>query len=275
MKPEYFDAALCDRHRRRAERIGQAAIGDTWLREHLVHGAGRPTEGDLGRGVPEMSLWYEDQMAQGGWFSDATAALAVLAAFPLVERRSGWTFGTYIFRDNSGGYGQTFARTLGTPLLSREELQTVADAGHIPGGGEPQLESALRWDPLDAAAWLWASLARRELEQLGGLWHGLSWSTESLLSGVDVPSIAVPEDTDTDAGTSLNPASFDFVQPPPDRWDPCVLIDEEGSVVVEFFTYGALHGERLWRHSDVYADGSTVPRTSVVAIAAGGPGFVF
>ena len=56
----------------------------------------------------EDPLWGNDQFERGGWVPDATAAAAVLAALPSVDREPGWTFGTYVFRDRMGGYGMAY-----------------------------------------------------------------------------------------------------------------------------------------------------------------------
>ena len=70
-------------------------------------------------------------------------------------------------------------------------------------------------------------------------------------------------------------ATFSFQAEPPSRWDPNVRRSADGKISVEFFTYGARHGERLWRHSDVYSPGSTIPERSRTEIARGGFGYVF
>lgn len=184
----------------------------------------------------------------------------MLAALPIVDRQPGWTFGTYVFRDRMGGYGMTFARPIGTHLRSREELEAAVSAGREPRlSEERQAETVLRWDELELAGYLWASVAARELKQLGGDWHGLWWSTEYFVGGVGPPVLAGGEESwVSDAPPDL--AAFSFQAEAPSRWDPRVCRSADGEVSVEFFTFGARDGERLWRHREVYSPGSTVPR---------------
>ena len=273
MSEVYFDAAEVERTRRRAEQVGQLTIGDTWMRERMTPEEVARSHEEFGGSEP--SLWGNDQFERGGWLPDATAASAVLAALPIVDRQPGWTFGTYVFRDRLGGYGITFARPIGTRLRSREELEADVRAGREPRlDNERGAEMVLRWDPLDLAGYLWGSIAARELKQLGGDWHGLWWSTEYFVGGVGTPVIAGGEESSV-SETPPDLAAFSFQAEAPSRWDPSVRRSADGEVSFEFFTFGARHGERLWRHRDVYSPGSTVPERSRTEIARGGFGYVF
>lgn len=271
----YFEAAGIERTRRRAEAVGRLIIGDSWMRDRMSTDEVVRAHEQFAAPMPEMALWHEDQSSNGGWIAEPVAAAAVLGGFPFVGREPGWTFGTYVFRDFMGGYGRTFARRIGTQLLSREELQAMQEAGRT-----PEVDTAcapatiLRWDPQELAGFLWASLAIRELEQLGGEWHGLGWSTESLLGGSGRPELtADAEAFSGDRAPDLD--AFSYVAERPSRWDPLVRREAKGAVRVAFFTFGARNGERIWQHRDLYEPGSTLPERSRTEIARGGFGYVF
>ena len=273
MSEVFFDACHVQRTRRRAEKVGQLIIGDTWMRERMLpEEVARAHEEFVGS---EDGLWGNDQFERGGWVSDPIAASAVLTALPVIDRQPGWMFVTHVFRDRMGGYGITAGRRIGARVPSREELQVAVDAGRGSELGNVRAaETVLRWDPLDLAGYLWASIAVRELKQLGGDWHGLWWSTECLVGGVGTPVLTGGDESYmSEAPPDL--ATFSFQAEPPSRWDPSVRRSTDGAVTVEFFTFGARDGERLWRHCDVYSAGSTVPERFRTEIARGGFGYVF
>jgi len=144
MSEVYFDAGQVERTRRRAERVGQLIIADTWMRERML-----PEEVALAHeqfGGFEVALWGNDQRERGGWISDPVAASAVLAALPLIDRQPGWMFVTYVFRDRMGGYGITSARRIGARVRSREALEAAADAARDPEPGKvraPQCDAQM------------------------------------------------------------------------------------------------------------------------------------
>lgn len=270
----YLVAEEVERTRRRAEAFGRHIVDDAWARDRLPPDEVEELHDYFWRTrTHESRLGDEDQFHPGGWLPEATAAVAVLAAFPLLELEPGWTLGTYVFRERLGGYGLTFARELGAPMRSRQELEASHGAGQEPTvDPESGVQTVLRWDPQDLAGYVWASVAARELDQLGGSWHGLYWSSQGLLGGTGTPVLA--GDDAVPFGGVPDFKAFDFQTPPPARWDPQVRHSKQG-VQVDLFTFGGRDGESLWRHRDVYAPGSTVPARSRTQIARGGFGYVF
>lgn len=265
-----LDADEVERTRRRAAWLGQLILDDGWRRsgvsanEDTRHRAGPSSDPVPARPSPDGEGGPEPVAG----LADATAAIAVVAAFPALGRVPGWTFGTYVLRDARGSYGWTFGRPLGTRVRSEGEWSAGLAIGRDPRtDADLPARMVLRWDEADLAGYLWASVAARELEQLGCDWHGPWWSSEVLLGGTGRPVIAGAGA----AGAGPEVTWLAVQDTAPTQWDPRVRRIADGKTVVDLFTFGARGGSRLWHHRDVYPAGSRLADQASVVIAEAEP----
>ncbi len=276
----HFEAGPIEDLRRRAQRIGALVLKDSWLREHVspadVDRVARKVADGEDAAYAYAELDPEDWSGAtepDGWWGDAAAAVALLGVLAPLKLRDGWSLGTYAHRDRMGGHGLTFARPLGVAVLSHPLPSPGASEPQVPEA--PSLAAVLEWDLRDPSGFLMASIALRELEQLGGFWHGEWWATETLLAGRE----RIPELTRVDhvgLGDELPDFSaFEFGAELPEQWDPQVRHEDDGRVTVEMYTYRGRNGERIWRHIDRYPSGGGSPERQAEAVARGGFGYVY
>jgi hypothetical protein len=121
---------------------------------------------------------------------------------------------------------------------------------------EGDIGVALAGDGSDDAA-LMASIAYRELHEMGAAGHGADWLDEVVL-GDDGPD-------------ESDQPQWEWRGPRPQRWGPAVT-RAGGETIVVFQTQTDVGGHRLIRYEDRYRPGSLAARrrSDVLAEAAGG-----
>ena len=212
-----------------------------------------------------------------GWIVDTATAAKVVSLFPRLSVRPGLSLVTVAARAGIGGNGWTFAIPDGFEVPSAGDLER---SGLFPPE-RPRGAFAHVMDAIDGDASLRSSIQgsilRRELEELGAWWHGLQWSTHTLLDNGATPEAP---DACCDSGGDWGPlpadATWRWEAPPPDEWRPTSERAGTDTVAVKFFTISALGSVRITRHVDVYENGSLWPRRAEQTTIAEGPGgFVF
>jgi len=130
----------------------------------------------------------------------------------------------------------------------------------------------------DGAAWSYmaASLLGRQIQEFGADWHGLRWTTHTILDGNPLNANKAKEDADGDrtSNPSGKPEEWKWLEAEPRDWRPRVVM-EHGRVTVIFYTYSGFQQEAIHRHIDVYTPGNYRYNSYEKPIAEGPMGYVF
>jgi hypothetical protein len=203
-----------------------------------------------------------------GWHKSPVDPCAVLAAFPSLRIRSGYTLRAYAFRE--GGNGNAFVYTMPTDAPLPEPDDCPRNGEHfldppVPPSALGNVMEAIDGDgtPL---SYLSASIFAREIREFGARWHGCDWSTHTILGANPFTGPAAGMMT-TDAG------QWEWIEPAPESWLTTVV--PAHPVEVRFYTHSAHEMERIVRHVDCFEEGSCVFETRASDIARGPGGFVF
>jgi hypothetical protein len=210
-----------------------------------------------------------------GWSKSTTDPNAVLGAFaPHLRLRPGCELRAYQLvyghgaRHGAGnGLGLVWAVPRGSAWTEPHDcLEPTRGRGARPrplGATEPM--SAVVGD---GSAWsrLCASIAARELREIGALWHGLAWTDEFVL---DRP----PADDDLVAKACREVLTdveeeWTWSEDPPLDWRPRVDVTKD-RVDVEFHTFSLRGRQTITRHSDTYGSDDWEPQQSTAVIATG------
>jgi hypothetical protein len=117
-----------------------------------------------------------------------------------------------------------------------------------------------------ALSYLSASLFAREVREFGAMWHGCDWNTDTILG-------ANPLDVSPSSNATTDPRQWKWFESAPESWLPTVVTLHPAGV--RFYSYTALHTERIVRHFDDYERGSCVFDAREDEIARGPGGFIF
>ena len=192
---------------------------------------------------------------------DTEMAEQIVSVFPHVSIRKGFRLVTIVTRDSAGGTGWTFAHHEQVTPPSQAAVEAGGSfAPPHPVGALPDFTDGLEGDGT-LRAFAEAAILGRELAELGAWWHGIDWAMHTLLAGRDDPDSLAQDWT--------------WEGDRPERWDPTV--EQDGSLVaVTFWTWSALGGERIVRHTDRFETESLSPvDTSEETIATAPGGFIF
>ena len=211
-----------------------------------------------------------------GWNADATAASTVASLFSRLSVRDGIQLVTLAARAGAGGNGWTYALPEKTQVPTPAHLELAAAFPPAPPKGAlSDVMDAVEGDG-SLRSYVQASILSREIGELGAWWHGLGWSTHTLLDNGEGPFSPRPALQPLDAYTAPDrDQEWRWGSDPPKDWRP-VAARESAAVTVVFWTISALGTERIVRSVDRYADGSLRPFDSAAETVAEGPGgFVF
>ncbi|GAB4266207.1 hypothetical protein [Thermincola ferriacetica] len=196
-----------------------------------------------------------EQMPQEGWSKSAVDPMRLLAVFSSLRMKDGYVLRAYQFREGGNGNGFVWAMPEKAPFPEPEECERVR--GHFLEPPKPPgaLDNFMEAIEGDGTPWsyLSASLFAREAREFGARWHGLSWSTHTIL-GSD--------------------PQYPWLEVHPEEWRP-VVIEEKGSVTVSFYTYSGLETEAVYRHTDRYRAGNYAFKSEKTIIGKGPMGYIF
>lgn len=140
-----------------------------------------------------------------------------------------------------------------------------------PKGALPDVMDGIEGDG-SLRSYVQASILRRELRELGAWWHGLEWSTHTLLDNGERPFSPRPA---SPSGNAYAPSDHDeewrWAAAPPEDWRP-FAVRESAELTVVFWTVSALGAVRIVRSVDRYAGGRLRPTDSAEETVAEGPG---
>jgi len=206
----------------------------------------------------------------------------VVAAFPDLRISPGWTLTAHFAGDQLGHESRVLAAP---PAGEAERLSDIRPAER-PGYFAGMLDDLFEIPPTATGrfmraiagvdspwSYLCASLLLRELVDFGAFWHALyehDWFEHTILAGWPPPQRVLLERRQACAGDEWRHLDIKWLEEPPKRWRPEVVVDATG-VTVRFFSYrppGA-NSEEVWRHEDHYEAGCYDPRPSKTLIATG------
>ena len=124
----------------------------------------------------------------------------------------------------------------------------------------------------DGTPWsyLSASLFAREAGEFGAMWHGCSWSDQSILDKNPIPKAKkVSRKDEFDEA-----ARWTWLQPQPDSWEPTVEKDG-GQIRVSFIVKNIVGQETIYRAIDTYSPPSMRFDCEHIVLAEGGSGIIY
>lgn len=215
------------------------------------------------------------ESAPEGWSKSRVDPMKVLALFPALRLREGFTLRAYQFKEEMNGNGFVWAMPVDAEFPAPEDCPRLES--HFLKAPKPydaldDAMEAIEGNDTPEAYWQ-ASLLRRELKDFGALWHGVNWGTHYIVDADPLQQVR-SENADPMRTPMTNPGDWQWLEPKPTDWTPRVTLEPD-RVVVTFYTYSGYEKERLYRHVDVYRRGKYRPRVEEARIAEGQMGFMF
>lgn len=210
-----------------------------------------------------------------GWSKSTVDPLKLLAFFPALRLREGFTLRAYQFKEEVNGNGFVWAMPKDAEFPAPEDCPKLES--HFLKAPKPydaldDVMEAIEGNDTAEAYWQ-ASLLRRELKDFGAIWHGYVWLPHVVL---DADPLTGPRDENADPmRTPMTPAGeWTWLESKPTDWTPRVVLEPD-RVVVTFYTFSGYEKEGLYRHVDVYRRGKYRPRIEEAKIAEGKGGWLF
>jgi hypothetical protein len=203
-----------------------------------------------------------------GWSLASYDPNLLFDAFPNLRLRDGFQLAAYQFYEGGNGNGFVFAipesrslpdpqegfsfdwSSVGTPVFRSKEQPLPewvnSDIGYfLEGDGSP-------------LSYFQSSVFIRELQEMGSLWHGCSWSTHEVLTSV----------------TQIAKQKWEWQEKKPRDWRPVVRQNSAGLQQVIFNSHTGLGQEQIVVHKDTFTAGYKFDMDDKV-IALGEGGYVF
>lgn len=205
-----------------------------------------------------------------GWSKSPADLTRLVAAFPALHLKDGFTLRGYQFRARNDGNGIVWAVPTDAPFPDPDN--TPLSRPPEPPDALPSIMEAIEGDG-SPWSYLSASIFWREAREFGAVGHGVDWLAHTIL-GAD------PWDASTEhnwlgpiEGPAAAPDAWTWVERKPQEWRPTVRIDGD-RVTVEFLTFCALGMQRITRFTDRYMPNSYVFAPTSETVAEGPEGFV-
>jgi hypothetical protein len=125
-----------------------------------------------------------------------------------------------------------------------------------------------------ARSYLAASLLRRQLDEVGALWHGCRWSVPVVLDKNPLKARGPKENETPLDWPTAGSDPWTWHEQEPSDWSPQVKVEAD-RVTVTFYTYCGLEKQRIYRHVDTCKPGKYRARVKEKEIATGGNGVMF
>ena len=224
------------------------------------------------------------QPPQGeGWQRNHTDPMQLLAVFTTLRLQDGYRLVGYERDWGIGCSGRVVAVPVQAGFPAPDPVTGLP--AHVPG----LVEDPMRVIQGDGSAWsyLEASILWRELREFGAWWHGMTWSTHTILganplrvpSAHTIPPQRSQHQADFGKGELPQPGDTRWVwlEPqmnlPTAQWDPVVYITPN-LIRVVFYTYSPLGQEGIYRHEDTYRPGCYQPQSTRMTKIAEGPRYM-
>lgn len=182
----------------------------------------------------------QDLSPEEGWNIDTSVAQSIVGMFSRLSVREGLRLVTIAARDGIGGNGWTYALPAQSPILTAVQLEVIDSFPPAPPNDAlKQVMDAIE-DDGSLRSFVQASILRRELEELGAWWHGLEWSTHSLLDNGPLPRTPeVCAQGEGDFLPSEGEPAWEWHSLPPSDWRPMAHRTRD-AVAVTFWTISSL-----------------------------------
>jgi len=211
-----------------------------------------------------------------GWSKSRVDPLKLLTVFDSLRLREGFTWRAYQFKEDGNANGIVWAMPMDAAFPSPDECPRLES--HLMKAPKPldALDDAMEIVEGNdtAAAYLQASILRRELRDFGAAWHGINWGAHHVVDQDPSRNPVDAAERDPLKTPSTEPGDWKWSQARPDDWKPRVDLYPD-RVVVTFYTYSGYETERLYKHVDTYRRGKFRPRVEEAVIAVGRPGWLF
>jgi len=225
---------------------------------------------------------------------EADDPMVLLAIFPSLHIKKGFILHAYPYRTQLGGVGNVWAVPESSIIQDIEKYETIdlfelarpfpIDNSCLDGltmNGPVKLphppdalDNIMEAIEGDRTPWsyLLASIFAREIADFGASWHGVIWSTHTILSGDPwtYPHVWFEED---EKGL-LSEQGWQCSGRRPSEWKPSVVCDD-GVTVVKFYTYSMLVQEAIYCFTDIYEPNSYKFKGDVEIIAEGPNSMLF
>lgn len=211
-----------------------------------------------------------------GWSISTLDPMKVLATFKHLRMKPPYVLKAYQYFSSGNGNGMVWALPAECPLTPVSEIDEGSNgfsAPPQPPGALPNFLEAIDGDrsPL---SYLSASIAARELRELGAAWHGVSWGVCHVLDGNPAMRGRRPGRR-SGGGYAFEPQGpWTFVENEPDEWQPQVTQTKDGTTVT-FYIYSQLGEECISRITDTFGHEGYTFESESTTIATGGGGFLF
>lgn len=220
-------------------------------------------------------VWMEQILEDTpqGWSKSPVDLADLVATFPPLHIKPGFTLRAYQFRARNDGSGVVWAMPQDVPFPEPDECLTTDP--QRPSGALNDVMEAIGGDgsPL---SYLCASLFEREAVEFGAVGHGIYWYAFHII-GDDPwadPDIPRPIHAAPDEGPAGTSDEWQWIEPKPLEWRPTVRIDDD-KVTVVFYTFCGLGSQRITRHIDTYKKGNYSFIGEGEMIASGPGGYVW
>ena len=178
--------------------------------------------------------------APEGWNKSLVDPMDVVALFKGLSVKSGYVLRAYQYVSGDNGNGNVYAMPADAPFPEPDEclrMDNVFLEPPLPPAADAETMKYIDGDR-SPRSYLLASLMARELAEFGAMWHGRSWSDQSILA--DASKLSTP---------------WTWCEEPPSDLRPSVDATESAILVV-FYTYTMFDHERVIRHTDQYSGSS-------------------
>lgn len=208
-----------------------------------------------------------------GWSLGFDDPADVVHTTEVLRVKPGFVLRAYLYTAGNDGNGFVYALPADAPVRSPEECQRDKERFLGPPRPPEAADDIMEAIDGDGSPWsyLCASILKRELEEYGAMWHGISWGAHQIIYR-DPWHDHDPEDPSMNSPSPRE--EWTWATPPPEDWRPSVST-EPAAVRVRFFTFSGLGQETLMQHDDLYEVGTYRPDTTVTTIAEGGGGYIY
>ena len=146
---------------------------------------------------------------------------------------------------------------------------SLSEKSILPEWASPDVGKFLKGDKT-SLSYLEASHCLRALHEMGARWHGLYWSTHTLITSEKLATDVLSRH---EKGR-YEAADWKWPQGKPSEWRPCVLNECNGTVVVVFYTFSELGRETAYLHQDTYTKNYESQSKNTI-VGTGADGIIF
>ncbi len=225
---------------------------------------------------------------------EAGDPMALLAAFSSLHIKKGFVLHAYPYCTQRGGVGNVHAVPELSSISDPEEYETtdlfelarpfsidnscldgLTTDGPVKLPHPPDaLDNVMEAIEGDRTPWsyLSASIFAREIAEFGASWHGVIWSTHTILSGD--PWIFPHVWWEEDEKGLLSEHGWQWLFRRPSEWKPSVVCNN-GVTFVKFYTYSMLVQEAIYCFTDIYEANNYKFKWDVEIIAEGPSSMLF